>query len=202
MTKLVHGVGINDAGYTVARSSRASGKCVQLWICPFYNTWKGMLERGYSEKCKKRCPTYRDVTVCEEWHRFSNFRAWMIEQDWEGKQIDKDLLVEGNKIYSPTTCVFVSKRTNTFCLESNASRGEWPVGVYRHKRDQKFVAAIGDLAGMRRYIGAFGCPLEAHRAWLKEKRVLAVIIAAEQSDPRVAEAIIKRYENYKLEGRP
>lgn len=34
---------------------------------------------------------------------------------------------------------------------------------------------------------------EAHEAWLKRKLELAHLLAAEQEDPRVAEALINRY---------
>ena len=87
-----------------------------------------MLDRAYSDKYKQRQPTYRDVTVCEEWHSFMRFRAWMVEQDWEGKELDKDILFQGNKVYSPDTCVFVDKAVNLFLTDCAASRGEWPLG--------------------------------------------------------------------------
>ena len=93
-TKLVYGVGVNDAYYSVYKYE--NGKIV--WQCPYYRTWKHMLSRAYSDKFKKKRPTYQDVTVCEEWYSFMCFRAWMVEQDWKGKQLDKDLLVQGNKM--------------------------------------------------------------------------------------------------------
>ena len=128
MGKLVYGVGVNDADYVVSINETVGyvdGKRKEklVWICPFYRTWKGMLGRGYSEKLKLKYPSYKDVTVCEEWHLFSTFRAWMDQQDWEGLQLDKDLLVKGNKIYSPETCLFVSGQVNNFVLERGASRG-------------------------------------------------------------------------------
>ena len=108
----VYGVGTNDAGYAiqVMESVRgANGKPKQriIWFCPFYRRWVHMLERCYSERYQEKKPTYIGCTVCEEWLRFSNFKSWMETQDWEGKHLDKDLLVEGNKIYSPDTCILV-----------------------------------------------------------------------------------------------
>ena len=70
--KLIQGAGVNDADYPVTKYE--NGKRV---ICPYYQTWKHMLVRAYSDKCKQRQPTYEDVTVCEEWHSFMRFRAWM-----------------------------------------------------------------------------------------------------------------------------
>lgn len=48
-------------------------------------------------------------SVCEEWLTFSNFKRWMEQQDYEGKALDKDLLVSQNKTYSSETCVFVPR---------------------------------------------------------------------------------------------
>ena len=53
-TKLVFGVGVNDADYFVCR--KENGKIV--WTFPYYQTWKNMLRRAYSDKCKQRRPTY------------------------------------------------------------------------------------------------------------------------------------------------
>lgn len=52
MTKLVYGVGVNDADYVV--SPIISGK---RHICPFSIKWKDMLARCYSEKTIKANPT-------------------------------------------------------------------------------------------------------------------------------------------------
>lgn len=114
--KLVHGVGVNDANYPVVNYSstnKITGKPTQT-ICIFYNTWKAMLERCYSESLKRRRPSYIGCTVCEEWLLFSNFKVWMETQDWKGNQLDKDLLIEHNKVYSPETCLFLSREVNSF----------------------------------------------------------------------------------------
>ena len=74
-------------------------------------------------------PTYKGCSVSEEWLRFSNFKRWMEKQDWDGKQLDKDILFEGNKVYSAETCVFVTSVVNSFTSDSGAKRGEWLIGV-------------------------------------------------------------------------
>jgi len=85
--KLVYGVGINDANYVV--TAVLNGKQIR---CTYYSTWKNMLERCYSEKYHISHPTYRSCFVCKEWQVFSIFRAWMIQQDWNDKQLDKYIL--------------------------------------------------------------------------------------------------------------
>jgi hypothetical protein len=197
MIKLVYGVGINDADYVQQMEEVVDGKRKLVWICPFYKTWRSMLERSYSKKYKLKRPTYEHVSVCKEWHLFSTFKSWMQEQDWEGNQLDKDLLVSGNRVYSPEACVFVSGQVNNFMINSGATRGGYRIGVCWNKQRGKFVAQCRDpFAGIGRYLGYFPTENEAHEAWLAKKLEHAHALAAIQTDERVANALIDRYENY------
>lgn len=98
-----------------------------------YNTWNGILERCYCKKFSKRVSTYKDVTVCEEWYNFQNFAKWFEEnykpEYMEGWHLDKDILIKGNKIYSPETCCFVPQEVNSIFKSSLSYRGEYPIGV-------------------------------------------------------------------------
>jgi hypothetical protein len=148
--KRVHGVGINDADYLVRRRITYTGKYV---TCPFYRVWHRMLERCFSAKFQDRCPTYKGCTVCDEWLLFSNFKAWMESQDWQEKEIDKDIIKKGNKLYSPETCCFVSHEVNCL-LGVGARRGKLPKGVRFCRRTNKYVAQIA-VAGKRISIGYY-----------------------------------------------
>jgi len=202
MSRLVKGVGINDADY-VAEVYEEVG-CVGgkrkrklIWQCPFYRTWKDMLSRGYDDEFKIRCPTYKHVTVCPEWHLFSTFRSWMVMQDWEGKQLDKDLLVTGNKVYSPENCVFVSRQVNNFMVDCGAARGLYLIGASWRKDRGKFQAHCSNpFTGKKDYLGYFTNEEQAHQAWLAKKLEHTYALAAIQTDDRVAEALINRYESY------
>lgn len=205
--KLVWGVGINDADYVTQRFETTSpdryvnGQLKQklVWRCPYYNTWKNMLKRCYSEKEKEIFPTYKGCTVSEEWKLFSNFRKWMVEQDWEGMHLDKDLLIRGNKVYSEETCVFVTEQVNAFINERGKARGECPIGVSWSKAAGKFQArCCNPFTKKGEYFGLFVCPWEAHSVWLSKKLGHAYALAAIQTNPRVAKALIDRYENYKV----
>ena len=197
--KLVFGVGNNNADYVVQIKETigyegGKQKRKLVWACDYYQAWKGMLRRCYSAKCQEIYPTYRGCSVSQEWHTFSNFRAWMVAQDWEGLQLDKDILFEGNKLYSAETCVFVSPLVNTFTTDREASRGEWLVGTYWHKEANKFQARCNNpFTKKQEYLGSFTCEQQAHEAWLKRKLELARLLAAEQTDERVAKALIERY---------
>lgn len=201
--KLVHGVGVNDADYVVQKFEPigyvdGKRKHKRVWMCPYYQTWKNMLERCYSIKRQERYPAYKGCSVSDEWKTFSNFRCWMVTQDWEDKQLDKDLLFEGNKVYREDTCVFVTGVVNNFITDCAASRGEWLVGVDWHKGANKFQSKCRNpFTGKQEYLGLFTCEQEAHNAWLKRKLELAHELAAIQTDERVAKALIARYTNYK-----
>jgi hypothetical protein len=118
----------------------------------------------------------------------------MQGQDWEGKQLDKDLLIVGNKLYSPETCVFVSKITNTFTIDCGASRGEWPIGVNFDKHRGKLkVRCCNPFSKKAEHIGLFTCKNKAYEAWKNRKHELACQLADLQTDERVAAALRSRY---------
>lgn len=184
--KLVFGWGTNDADYpvyTVVNGNRAR--------CPYYRTWNRMLERALSPALHARAPTYADCTVCEEWRFFSAFRRWMAKQDWEGKQLDKDILIPGNKIYSPEACAFIDVATNTLLNDRAAARGDWPIGVYVHSQSGKYVAKCKE-SGRSCAIGCFDTPEEAHKAYMEFKSKVIVRAALRQPDLRVYQALRRR----------
>jgi hypothetical protein len=75
--------------------------------------WHRMVRRCYDDKFHESNTTYFDCEVCEEWLIFSNFASWFKEHYVEGWQLDKDILVDGNRIYSPRTCCFVPQEINS-----------------------------------------------------------------------------------------
>lgn len=89
--------------------------------------WQSMLDRCYNEDYLSRRPTYRKCTVCEEWHLFSNFKEWFDSNYIEGYHLDKDILVLGNTIYSPATCVFIPNRINNLI-----NLKDYTLPIYKH----------------------------------------------------------------------
>mgnify|MGYP000942974477 CR=1 FL=1 len=199
MLKLIYGVAVNDlpdhrtqiVEYIVNENGKKKRKVV--WQCPFYTKWFNMLTRCYNEVELKRHPTYEKNFVCRDWLLFSSFKSWMETQDWEEKQLDKDILSAGSLEYSPETCVFVSQEVNKFLLEKTAIR-DLPIGVSYHKVKKKFIASIScGENGKIKQVGAFNCPEQAHLAWATEKLEMSKQIAQKQSDERIANALILRY---------
>jgi hypothetical protein len=194
--KPVYGVGINDSDYVTERKEKVNGKWKVLWKCPYYCRWRDMLARCYSEKYQERYPTYKGCTVIDEWLLFSNFKRWMEKQDWEGKDLDKDLLVEGNKVYSPETCVFVPQLVNSFLIDCGAIRGEYPIGVSWRKALSKLQAYCRNpFTKKLEHLGYFLDPDEAHEAWKKRKHELACQLADSEyvTDDRIKEVLRNKY---------
>lgn len=113
---------------------------------PSYRTWRMMLQRCYDEKVHNTEPRYRDCVVCEEWHSLYNFNEWYLKNHYtvadERIELDKDILVKGNKIYSPDTCVFAPQRINTLIVGANRIRGKFPIGVYYDKQKKRYIASL------------------------------------------------------------
>lgn len=183
--KLVHGVGTNDADYFV--QPIINGKRV---MCPYYRSWKGMLERCYSERELKRYPTYWGCSVCKEWLTFSNFKSWMGRQDWEGKELDKDLISD-EKIYSPETCCFVEPWLNKLFLDRGRDRGKWPLGVCYHKQHQKFIANLR-INGKTKHLGYFETPKAAHAVYLKAKREYVIEKMKDYPNAKIKQAVLAK----------
>lgn len=81
-----------------------------------YTRWKAMLQRCYNERFLESNPHYKGCTVCPEWHNYQNFAKWFDEnypQDGKDYDLDKDIKVAGNRVYSPDTCLFVTPIENS-----------------------------------------------------------------------------------------
>ena len=110
------------------------------------------------------------------------FCDWFHDNYREGYQLDKDLLIQGNKVYSPNTCVFIPQSINLLLIERNASRGDYPIGVDFHKPSNKYRARCNNGKGKLVYLGLFSTPQEASEAYKRYKYQLIANIATEALD--------------------
>lgn len=188
--KALLGIGINNAPYQV-RYTTSLGK--QL-LCPYYTTWKSMFNRCYSNTYRSKEPTYIGCTVTEEWHLFMTFKNWMQTQDWQNKALDKDLLIQGNKQYGPTTCIFITPAINNLlCLRKNY-RGDYPLGVTRLKDgiSKAFQTRISRY-GKYVYLGTFTTPEEAHQVYVTAKLAYIQELALNENNPVIKAALLRLY---------
>lgn len=177
--KALYGIGINDADYITMTS--VNGKIVS---CSYYTRWKDIFKRCYSDKFHIKRPTYKGCSVCDEWLIFSNFKAWMEAQDWEGKSIDKDVIKPGNKVYSPENCCFISKELNNLLCDHGAARGEYPVGVSWSEERKKFQSKVM-YNGKQIPLGRFTEEKEASNAYVKAKVKIILKAVRGQSNLRI-----------------
>lgn len=78
---------------------------------PAYAKWQGMLNRAYGASSSK---WYDNVTVSESFKHYHIFKQWYLTQYLEeGWELDKDLLVKGNKVYCASRCCFLPKEINS-----------------------------------------------------------------------------------------
>jgi hypothetical protein len=190
--KLIYGVGVNDC--LDPTENIVNGRRIP---CPFYNRWKSMIQRCYSKKYKELRPTYEGCSVSKEWLLFSNFKAWMSSQSWEGKDLDKDILFVGNKIYSENTCIFIDKSVNLFVSLPEAGKNKYMHGVNFHSQHKKFQATIHNpISKKKEHLGYFKDEVSAHNAWRKKKCEIALTLAESQSDKIIRDALIFRYSNF------
>ena len=190
--KLVYGVGVKGDGV-----AKVNGKNTKA-----YKTWQHMLERCYDPKKLSKQPTYIGCSVCSEWLFFPTFQKWFDENHVDGFQLDKDLLVSGNKIYGSDTCVFVPPAINSLFTDHGRARGEYPIGVTFEKQRGKFKANLR-VDGTLKHLGYFGTEDEAHRTYLIAKKENVIRMAEVWKDKipsKLYEAlIIMAYSN--IEGK-
>ena len=156
MTTLVYGVGINDRSV----ATTLNGK-----ITKEYTLWHDMLKRCYSKPYLEDRPTYIGCSVSDNFKYYHLFHVWCQTQigfNNTGYQLDKDLLIKGNKLYSEDTCVFIPKELNALLIKTAACRGLLPIGV--NKQGSKFLARC-NLVGKRIYLGVFDTPELAFQAY-------------------------------------
>lgn len=152
--KILFGIGVNDYEYPIQSNG------VMLTS---YAKWKSMLQRCYSEKYVNRRKCYVGCSVCDEWLRFSNFKRWFDKNYEEGYYLDKDILVNGNKVYSPETCCFVPHEINEL-IETRKNKTNKFYQCVEISKNGKFRARIKRY-GRREYLGTFNTPEEAFEAY-------------------------------------
>lgn len=186
---LIYGVCINDAPYVTQQT--INGK---KWRCPFYVKWYGMITRCYSEPVKRRKSYYLESSVCEAWKVFSAYLSWHKDYtggidifDW---QLDKDIICEGNTVYSPAKCCIIPNYVNSVSADSHKSRGPYPMGVGKLNNENLSKPYLSQIRveNKTQYLGLYATPESAHRAWQRAKIDVISDIMARYSKERFIDA--------------
>lgn len=165
-----------------------------------YQVWKNMIQRCYGAEKNKNKKAYIDCTVADEWLCFMAFAKWYQENYYEIKgfrtELDKDILVKGNRAYSPETCLLVPKLINQLFIKQNSIKKDLPIGVvFKDKKYRARCTKEMDKKGMT-HLGYFKTPEEAFQAYKIEKERIIKQVADEYKNqiPLKLYEALYRYE--------
>lgn len=188
----VYGVGITGTEPTVDEN----GEKIDSYKC-----WREMLRRCYSAKLQAKLQTYKDCYVCSNWLYYPNFKKWYDENYYEinnqTSQLDKDIIIKGNKVYSPDTCVFVPQFINKLFTKRQNRRGEFPIGVYYNKDNKKYrvhLSVYKDEKSTLKSLGCYNTPNEAFEVYKQAKEEYIKEVADEYKDIIPVELYKAMYE--------
>lgn len=120
----VHDVGILGVKYKT-RESFNKTKVKE------YALWNSMLERCYSKTNRTKFAAYDGCEASENFKRYEFFHEWCQDQVGfkSGYELDKDLLIKGNRLYSEHTCIFIPKEINAAISLKKSQRSNLLIGV-------------------------------------------------------------------------
>lgn len=165
-----------------------------------YRSYVNMIERVYVQESN----TYQHCDVAEPWLTFENYKPFFCEDPWrqEGWQLDKDLLVYGNKTYSPDTCVFLPAEINITMTTYHEQRREidryLPPGVsycFNQNRRYRIHKSAACMEPPIKTIEYFFDPKEAYREYKRFKESIWKYLADKwegKVDPRAIKALRER----------
>ena len=176
-------------------------------ITKCYDAWRQMLRRCYDSKYHEKYYTYKGCEVHNELLCYQNFGEWFMDNyyeiDGEKMCLDKDILVKGNKIYSPETCVFVPNNINVLFTKRDKSRGSLPIGVSYHKQTGRYraychVYNFKENKSKIKYLGYHNTPEQAFKVYkqFKEKNIKAI---ADYYKDKIPQKLYDAMYNYEVE---
>ena len=188
----VHGVGIIGSKYPTTINGKRTKE---------YVLWTSMLSRCYSDRHHKNLETYKDCTVSDNFTHYEYFYEWCNNQTGFNSidfDLDKDLLIKGNKIYSENTCVFLPHEVNACFVKAKTIRGELPIGVTIDKRHNVYVANLKAKHREKSYIASFLNPIDAFNAYKQAKENYLKELANKWKD-KIDDRAYKALMNYQVE---
>lgn len=170
-----------------------------------------MRTRCYNKNYHKLSPRYKGCTVCKEWLKDKKaFYEWADQNFYkiDGErtvELDKDILIPGNQIYSPDTCIFVPKPINDmFIYAHGKQKNGLPVGVtkirerYRASTNKLVVDQNGERKNKFIYIGLYDTPEAAYEAY-KTHKMAEIICVADGYRDVIPEKLYNAMINWKFD---
>jgi hypothetical protein len=160
-----------------------------------YKAWDGIKTRSNCPSVWANRPNYKGCSVDDRWKDFQTFANDYINMVGYGlpnRQLDKDILVKGNKVYGPDTCVLVPRDINILFTNAKNIRGPYPVGIYYDQVLNRYCARMRKH-GKRVHIGRYKTMQEAFEAYKNAKEAHIKVMAdlyKHELDPRVYDALM------------
>ena len=165
-----------------------------------FKLWKSVLARCYSRCTRYSENTYKDCTVSSNFLNYNYFKDWCENQVGFGNKgwhLDKDLLVKGNKIYSPETCCFIPAEINSLLTTTNKRRGDTPLGVSKRQKSGNYeVTLCRDNKDY--HLGTYSCPVQAFNVY-KEAKEDYFRSKAEKYKGKISDEAYEALKNRKVE---
>lgn len=115
----------------------------------------------------------------------------------EAFELDKDILIKGNTVYSPETVCFVPKMVNSLFTNGKKNRGDYPLGVYFDKDKKKYVANMS-FAGKNIKLGSYET-VEATFSRYREYKEDFIKDIAEQNKEKIPDKIYQAMMKWQIE---
>ena len=164
-----------------------------------YSLWCGMMRRSESFDYKAMKPTYKDCTVSENFKSFKYFHNWCLDQKGYGIdnfELDKDILIKGNKHYSEDTCCLVPKQINMLFVFASNKKSNLPLGVSYNKSNGYFVSSVS--TGDGKIVKYSKTPEEAFLKYKKDKENHIKSMADKFKDS-ISDKVYERLIEYEIE---
>ena len=165
-----------------------------------HKLWNSMLCRCYDEKLHAYRPTYEKCSVSDNFKYLPYFEEWCHQQigfDQDGWQLDKDILIKGNKIYSEDTCCFVPHEINSAITSTGVKENELPVGVSKRKDRDTYSATI-TKHGKVQHLGSFPTANEAFEVYITERNDYILQLANKWKGKISTETYFKLISNFSI----
>lgn len=156
-------------------------------------------------------PGYEGYTVSSEWrNNFDNFYNWYISQPYYAYKdkfklnVDKDLLILGNKHYSEETSVLLPQYINIYLNTLKNNKGYYFHSAHKRNKPWAIASRYTNSKGKRKYFTKyFKTEEEAHLAYLifkiKDAEQVQKRFKTKEIDIRIHNAFEARIDNLREE---
>lgn len=201
----VFGVGYIGYGRFVPGEKRLQTGQIRL-PKHLHRHWRHVLERTLPGV--RDIKRYEDAEVCSDWYSLQKFCEWAVNQknhdsvEESGRlwHLDKDILIDGNRVYKSEACCFVPNEINSFFTKKDIGNTRFS-GV-NEIRGKKSTYKTGYIArctiGLEReYLGFYDTPGEAFSVYVEHKEKAAKVLA-DKWEGLVDDRVTEKLYNFKF----